>query len=675
MNLHTAPSRALQITEHVLPDSSTLLSIAAGDGLPYLLWETGTDAWPRDWSGHTGFEFQAANLAERVVYLIWRFYDHDRYTKEGPLTREASYNVLIGLLPGVTTTVTIPIACFDSRGRFPARPPGTGVIYAWGQGMDPSHITAFRLFCQALEETVTVALSGPRLVKGAPALKPPAGGPVVDRFGQWNRKEWPGKIHTEDELAAAMRAEDRDLAAARAPEGRGAYGGYTARRFPKSGFFRIEREPGGRFWLVDPEGCAFFSTGLDCTRPWSEGPVMDEHLPLFEEAPAREQASRAPDVMQYSPYTENLKRVYGQAWHEAWAEQVLRRHRAWGFNTIGNWSDEYLTGLGRMPYVVPLREPKAAGLWRGFPDVCAPEFADVCADFAAQAGARRDDPMLVGHFLGNEPGWCAAGFILAERLLAGPDSHTRTEIIRRLAESRGGDLPALNAAWGTAFGSWSDLGRAPWPDGRIPDAAKPVLREISGELVELYYTGLCNALRRVDPNHLILGIRFAGLPAEEYCLRGMEACDVASINIYDHEPRPDALRRLHEASRRPVMVGEFHFAALGYGAIANGLCAVRTDRDKGLGYRYFVERFAAMPFTVGLHWFQFVDEPCFGRFDGENYACGFVDVTNRPYPELVDAAIRTHAGLYAVLTGERPPTDEKPAPAKTGIYFGNYGEA
>ena len=56
--------------------------------------------------------------------------------------------------------------------------------------------------------------------------------------------------------------------------------------------------------------------------------------------------------------------------------------------------------------------------------------------------------------------------------------------------------------------------------------------------------------------------------------------------------------------------------------------------------------------------------------DGENYACGFVDAVNRPYPELVSAARETHAGLFGVLTGRRPPAADRPVPAKTGIYWG-----
>ena len=74
-----------------------------------------------------------------------------------------------------------------------------------------------------------------------------------------------------------------------------------------------------------------------------------------------------------------------------------------------------------------------------------------------------------------------------------------------------------------------------------------------------------------------------------------------------------------------------------------------------MAYRYYVEYAAADPSIVGTHWLQWLDEPNTGRFDGENYSIGFVDVADRPYPELVAAAQATHRRLLAVHSGKTPP--------------------
>jgi hypothetical protein len=72
-----------------------------------------------------------------------------------------------------------------------------------------------------------------------------------------------------------------------------------------------------------------------------------------------------------------------------------------------------------------------------------------------------------------------------------------------------------------------------------------------------------------------------------------------------------------------------------------------------------VEQAAAFPAFIGTGWFQWVDEPSTGRSDGENYNIGFVDVTDRPYRELVDAVKATCKQLYAVHSGQIPPFAQK----------------
>ena len=59
-----------------------------------------------------------------------------------------------------------------------------------------------------------------------------------------------------------------------------------------------------------------------------------------------------------------------------------------------------------------------------------------------------------------------------------------------------------------------------------------------------------------------------------------------------------------------------------------------------------------------MHYFQWIDQPVFGRFDGENYNIGFMDICNQPYKELVEAAQLTHQRMYEVADGIVKPFDE-----------------
>ena len=72
-------------------------------------------------------------------------------------------------------------------------------------------------------------------------------------------------------------------------------------------------------------------------------------------------------------------------------------------------------------------------------------------------------------------------------------------------------------------------------------------------------------------------------------------------------------------------------------------------------------RASAKPWCVGVHWFTLYDESVLGRFDGENWNIGFLDVCNKPYEPLAAAARASHERLYRVAAGELAPVADAPA--------------
>jgi hypothetical protein len=50
-----------------------------------------------------------------------------------------------------------------------------------------------------------------------------------------------------------------------------------------------------------------------------------------------------------------------------------------------------------------------------------------------------------------------------------------------------------------------------------------------------------------------------------------------------------------------------------------------------------------------------MDQPSSGRNDGENYNIGYIDVTDRPYKEFIDAAKETHKRIFDIHSGKVPP--------------------
>lgn len=444
--------------------------------------------------------------------------------------------------------------------------------------------------------------------------------PVVDEFGQWIPASWPGKARTLEELRSFWAQEEKALA----PGGFGycRYGGYRHTKARATGFFRIEQVD-GRWWFVDPDGHLFFSLGIDVITPYS-GTRVEGREEIFAALPPAELASTlrrpGPAGRWASFYTWNLLRRYGPGWFEKWMEMTFRRMEAWGFNTVANWSDPRLAEARRMPYVVTLRGWGIEQAPLGMPDVYSPEWAaQVDRSAREQCAPRKDDPYVLGYFVANEPPWPGREAMLAQMILDGPATATQKELKQFLA---GGDTPERRREF-------------------VYRAFDKMLQTITG------------AIRKYDPNHLILGIRFGGRPPDEV-IRAARIFDVYSQNIYAYAPDPKQLDLVYQLTERPILIGEFHIGVPGRG-LAPGLRQARDQQERGIAYRYYVENAAAHPALIGTHWFQWVDQPVTGRMDGENYNIGLVDVTDRPYAELVEAAKVTHQRVYAVHAAKQTP--------------------
>lgn len=449
--------------------------------------------------------------------------------------------------------------------------------------------------------------------------------PVVDEFGQWIPLDWPGKVRTLDELRGRWAEEERKLSPG--DFGYCQFGGYRHTRARASGFFRVEQIE-GRWWFVDPDGHLFFSTGIDVITPYS-GTRVEGREQIFAALPPADLSAglrgRPSPQRMVSFYTWNLFRRFGEDWPSKWIDMVFRRMAAWGFNTVGNWSDPRLAEARRVPYVVTLRGWGIEQGPLGMPDVYSPDWVKQVDQAAReQCAPRRDDPYVLGYFVANEPPWPGREPMLAQMILEGPPTGIQKELKAFLAEAD------------------------------TPERRRQFIHRSFERMLEV----IVGAIRKYDPNHLILGIRFGGRPPEEV-LRAARIFDVNSQNIYDYVPDRSMLDRVYELTGRPIVIGEFHFGVPTRG-LAPGLRQVRDQRERGVAYRYYVEQAAAHPALVGTHWFQWVDQPVTGRMDGENYNIGLVDVTDLPYNELIEAAKETHRRLWAVHAGKESAFNQRP---------------
>jgi hypothetical protein len=568
------------------------------------------------------------------------------------------------LKPGQQTTLRVPLTR-----KMPASLRGKlfgmrGYPGGWTDqgGIDPARVEKILLF-------VNHPASGQRLrltrlrAEGAYRESLPTDEktlfPLIDRFGQYRHKDWPGKIHQPEDLAARTRAENEDLDQHPGPAGWDQYGGWEAGpQLRASGRFRVEQYR-GKWWLVDPEGRLFWSHGVDCVRCDNSTPITDRKH-WFAELPQNDgplapffgQGRWAPHGYYQGKSYEtfnftgaNLLRKYGPDWQQRFAEKAQRRLRSWGMNTIGNWSEPAVYRLRKTPYVLAFSIPArplegSQGYWGKFPDPFDPELPHALRKQGAALKAQgAGDPWCLGYFLGNELSWGTDTSLALATLASGADQPAKKVFVAELRKQYS-SIERLNAVWSTRHASWQALRESRTP----PDAKKAQadLTAFSTRIAEQFFHCGREAVRELDPQGLCLGCRFAW--CNDLAIRAAgKYCDVISFNRYQ---RSVADFRLPAGVNRPVLIGEFHFGALDRGLFHPGLVQTANQEERARTYEEYVRGASQNPWLVGTHWFQYGDQATTGRGDGENYQIGLVDVCDTPYPETIRACRAVGYSLY-----------------------------
>lgn len=610
-----------------------------------------------------------------AAYLVCDLYHENNYNlilyfdffKKGIADRAPYFYIKVMVLPKLKTRVVFPLSYLDAQRlflpRFQRQLKG-GIV---GHRMELEEISKVNLRIepfQSPEFIPIVEIHRIYLTGELPEFLPPVEEAIVDEFGQWTMKSWEGKVISETDLKTKLLGLENELSGSQFPGDWSKYGGWKRKFFGASGFFRTYND-GTRWWLVDPDGYAFISVGSDCIRDSTGTIKSDELNDLFkwfppENDPAYNDCYTGGGNRELVDFfRSNLVRVYGKNWHNKWEELTINLMKEYRFNTIANWSDIDFARNAKIPYVLPLRgfPDTEIKLFRDFPDVFDPVYQQGAVGYADQLKDFKDDPYLIGYFLENEPHWAFGEFNLAFEMFATPqESFTKKEIRKWLTEKYNGDLDKFNSAWGLNLKSFAGVEHLILKDTTdLKSSALDELMEFSGIMVEQYVKVVCAEVKKVDPNHLNLGMRYAWI-SSDLCYRAGEYFDVFSINGYSNPGPPDT-REVAERSGKPVMIGEFHFGAVDRGLPATGIQGAESQTARGNAYRYYVEQGLSRPEIIGLHHFQWLDQPVTGRSDGENYNIGFLTITHQPYQELLDAAKTTHERMYQVVEGEIQPFD------------------
>jgi hypothetical protein len=302
--------------------------------------------------------------------------------------------------------------------------------------------------------------------------------------------------------------------------------------------------------------------------------------------------------------------------------------RDWNFNTAGAWSARELqtTGIAYAP-VINMAASVQRDLWLkgGVVDFFGPEFRDVVERVAKQQCApRANDPWLIGYFTDNELRW-------------GPDWRSKESLLESYLK-----MPEASEGFRKATAFLKARGHAP---DSLSDEDKNLFLQMAASE---YGRVTSEAIRRFDPNHMVLGCRFAGY-APEPVLRGLTPYfEIFSYHSYSPSAPREALERIAKVTGKPTMVTEFSFKAMDSGLPNTRGAAkpVATQQERAEGFTRYVEALAGLPSCVGYHWFEYRDQPKEGRrLDGENSNYGVVKVDFTPWEVLTTRMKQVNAGL------------------------------
>ncbi|HYW79160.1 MAG TPA: hypothetical protein VE890_06255 [Thermoguttaceae bacterium] len=425
-----------------------------------------------------------------------------------------------------------------------------------------------------------------------------AGEDVVSYFDYGDR--WTdGKVYLLEHVKNFQPSERR------IPESR--YGGRADKRVDGTGFF-CTVQADGRWWLVDPEGCLYFAVGVNQLRydkknygpeeEWARGAIAllrDNGFNSFTEA------SRPSALEDPLPYASNLMLTFGYL-----IENHIGDKRVWD--------------------APPLWEPELK-------QFVEKRCATICTPL-------KDDPYLIGWFTDNEMHWSADALDRSYDLYENDEPYEITAKTWQ-GEKKYTVRPNEMASYRVVADWVKEHGFRKGEQGFSWEARQQFQQFQATRYAKLVH----DAIRKADPNHMILGARH--VRQDVTCpevFKGMgKYFDVISLNYYGAwPPDPVVLKHLSIWSGKPVMITEFFAQSLETKPrYTRDGWIVKNQADRGKYYQNTALACFQIPECVGLQWFRYADST------DANF--GIVDIHTNPYDELLQRMKAVNEVKYQLI--------------------------
>ncbi|MAX26107.1 MAG: hypothetical protein CMJ19_16545 [Phycisphaeraceae bacterium] len=496
--------------------------------------------------------------------------------------------------------------------------------------------------------------------------------PVVDQFGQWIEADFPGKVHSMEELKADAAADEQYYASLTPPQ-LDPYGGIPGSgkqyNLKATGYFHLDNIK-GKHILVTPRGNAFFQLGVCSLTPCDDYTRVRGREEIYQWLPSQsdpqfKSAWRPNDSGVFSFLLANRIHKTGQPFDQLeYVDMWITRERKWGFNSLGAFcpvggkvndvlAKHNYPFVGHLPLGNLKMVPDAHLIWDPFVPGIEQEMDRRMAKYASEFA---NDPLLIGSFITNEPH--IEEIPKAVPILKASESAAKARLVQLLKE-RYPNVADFAKAWNIKADRYEQVGQMPL--NITTKQASEDMQDYFALFLDRRYKLVHDAFRKHMPNHLLIGDRWMPGTSNNELLIATAAkyLDIISINYYAVGFDRDYLDRMHRWSGgKPILLSEFYYTSPAESGLPGGRGLASQDK-RGKAYRNYVESALDTGYVVGIEWFINVDQAVTGRFfqgfNGEANNTGLVSVADRPYKDMLKHMMDTNYDWFSVFNGSRKP--------------------
>jgi len=204
-------------------------------------------------------------------------------------------------------------------------------------------------------------------------------------------------------------------------------------------------------------------------------------------------------------------------------------------------------------------------------------------------------------------------------------------------------------------GAWSWLRKRKGDEVSVDDVNSQDEEAFMGYVAGLYFQMTVEIIKKIDPNHLVMGSRLhgAGKRLEPIIRAAGKHLDVVTINYYNSWG-PDLTSNWEKWMDKPFLITEWYVKGqdvadtdpkfTNYGGAG---WIVPTQQDRAYFYEHFTLALLESPLCGGWDWYRYIDQV--DQVDGDSVNKGMLTNSYENYQPLMDSMKRINTRVYDLV--------------------------